>query len=363
MAQLQEQLTQAEQAQPSAYAPVYYPGTTSASAASTIALGVGEERQGVDFQLLLVPTARVDGTVVSPDGTLPQGVQVALVPADNGGLPTLGLGFGGSMTRVGANGHFEFTDVTPGQYQVEARAAIREAAAAGAAQQPGAGRGRGAFGPISQVLWASNSVAVGGQDVSNLVLSLQPGLTVAGRVEFDGTATPPDDLSRVRVLLRPRGTQTFEIGGTPPGQADVSGRFSIAGVAPGRYTFSASVLPEGAGRGGRAFGLGRGGGAPGQASSPWTLVSAMVDGRDALDFPVDIGPSQNVNAMLTFSDRTQELSGTIQDPSGRPTSDFTIVLFPSDRRYWLPQARRIASSRPTRTAGSPSTRFRPATTG
>ena len=31
---------------------------------------------------------------------------------------------------------------------------------------------------------------------------------------------------------------------------------------------------------------------------------------------------------------------------GRPTSDFTIIIFPTDNRFWQPPARRIASSRP-----------------
>jgi hypothetical protein len=69
-----------------------------------------------------------------------------------------------------------------------------------------------------------------------------------------------------------------------------------------------------------------------------------------LDFPLEIAPGQDVTgAVLTFTDRSQELSGTIQDASGRPTSDFTIIVFPADNRYWVPQARRIASSRPDTT--------------
>jgi hypothetical protein len=50
--------------------------------------------------------------------------------------------------------------------------------------------------------------------------------------------------------------------------------------------------------------------------------------------------------MLTFTDKTQELSGVIQDALGAPTADFTIVVFPADNRYWVPQARRIAAARP-----------------
>ena len=83
------------------------------------------------------------------------------------------------------------------------------------------------------------------------------------------------------------------------------------------------------------------------SNTSWSLSSAVADGRDVLDFPLEIGPNDNVsNATLTFMDKTQELSGTIQDAAGRPTSDFTIILFPTDTRYWLPQARRILSTRP-----------------
>ena len=50
--------------------------------------------------------------------------------------------------------------------------------------------------------------------------------------------------------------------------------------------------------------------------------------------------------MLTFTDQTQELSGMIQDVMGNATADFTIVVFPADNRYWVPQTRRIMSARP-----------------
>ena len=77
------------------------------------------------------------------------------------------------------------------------------------------------------------------------------------------------------------------------------------------------------------------------------MKSAVIEGQDVLDFPIEIRPNQQVStAVLTFTDKTQELSGTIQDSSGRPTSDFTIILFASDSRYWTPQSRRIASARP-----------------
>jgi uncharacterized protein (DUF2141 family) len=145
-------------------------------------------------------------------------------------------------------------------------------------------------------------------------------------------------------------------GGVPPAQVDAAGRFTITGVAPGRYAVSANVVNTGGGgRGGGPAGAAgpalpgaaRGAGGGQQATGQWLLKAAVADGRDLLDFPIDIGPNQGVsNLALTFTDRTQELSGTIQDAAGRPTSDFTIIVFTPDTRYWLPQARRIASTRP-----------------
>ena len=79
----------------------------------------------------------------------------------------------------------------------------------------------------------------------------------------------------------------------------------------------------------------------------WTLSSVLVDGRDVLDFPLDVAPHENIkDALVTLTNRTQDLSGRIQDAMGRPTADFTIVVFPTDTRYWLPRSRRIVSTRP-----------------
>jgi hypothetical protein len=52
-------------------------------------------------------------------------------------------------------------------------------------------------------------------------------------------------------------------------------------------------------------------------------------------------------ASVIFTDRTQSLSGTVQDVTGRPTSDFTIIVFPAQNQYWTPLSRRIVSSRPS----------------
>ena len=56
------------------------PARPSPVGATTVTIGPGEERTGVDFQLQLVRTAKIEGTVVVPDGIPPQSVQLVMTP-------------------------------------------------------------------------------------------------------------------------------------------------------------------------------------------------------------------------------------------------------------------------------------------
>jgi protocatechuate 3,4-dioxygenase beta subunit len=358
---LQQQLQQQPEQQAVAYAPVFYPGTTTPGTATTVTLGVGDERGGIDFQLQLVPTARVEGTIQSPEGLQAQGIQISLVPIGDGGAASV-PGLGTNSTRVN-QGRFQFAAVNPGQYRLTARAPIRAAdpaAAPIAAANAAAGRGGQALGPggrggpggqgqITQVLWASRDITVSGQNITDVSLTLQPGMTIRGRVMFDGSNMPPPaDLTRIRVNVQPRGQQTGVEFGVPAAQVDSTGNFTITGVAPGKYSLNANIPGEGGGRaGGGGAGGGRAGGAGGvNAPLQWVIRSAATSGGDALDFGLVVEPNQDVAVTLTFVDRNQEISGTISDGTGKPIPDVTIILFPSDKRYWVPQARRIRSSRP-----------------
>jgi hypothetical protein len=349
--QLQQQLAQQEKEPTVGYAPVYYPGTTNAGAAVPIALNVGEERAGVDLQLLQVPTAIVAGLLASADGHVPQGAQIMLRPVVTPGSPTV-PGLSDQAGRVLADGTFSFSNVAPGQYTVSARATIRDTDPT-LASPPNApnGRGRGAFGGpggrgpgvISSVLWASADVTVNGQNITGLALALAAGMSVSGRVEFrGGSVPPPTDLTRVRVTLTSQDPQTQQGlgGGMGLATVDASGTFTIAGVPPGRYVLRGNA-PAGVSVGGP------GGASPTATTGSWSLKSSTVEGRDSLDFPFTVKPGVDVTgALLSFVDHSQTLKGTLQDATGRPTADYTIIVFAADKTFWTPQSRRIASTRP-----------------
>jgi hypothetical protein len=169
-------------------------------------------------------------------------------------------------------------------------------------------------------VWASTDITVDGRNMSNVLLSLQPGVAVSGQITFDGTATPPADLTRIRVMAAPTEPQA---GSTAAARVDASGRFSIPSVVPGQYRLSAS-------------------GAPG-----WFLESASIGGQDALDFPFEVKGNQAISgASITFTDRQTEITGTVTDEKNQPAPEFTLVVFPADSRYWTASSRRILSTRP-----------------
>jgi hypothetical protein len=344
-----------------AYAPVYYPGTTVASTAATVAVVAGEERTGVEFALRLVRTTTVEGMVVVPDGVSPQSVQLMMMPASQPGGASFASMAGIEMLasqRVvpGPDGKFTYTAVPPGQYTIAARATRQAGGPAPAAGMPAqvvermavtrvvtaGGATEDFVGPMPMMgdpntmqFWAQADVLVDGSPVGGVTLALQPGMTVSGRVEFRSVnARPGADFRKVALSMTPVATGGMRLSlGMPSTQIDDKGQFTIAGVTPGRYRIAgnAPATP-----------------APGAAAAaPWRIASAIVKGQDILDFPLDIVPGDAVtDAVVTFTDATQEILGSLQDASGRPAPDYTIVVFAADNRYWTPQSRRIRTARP-----------------
>lgn len=325
------------------FAPVFYPGTTTATAATTITIGAGEERGGIDFQIQLVQTARIGGVVIPPAGVAPQSVSLMLIADEQLSVPGL---MGPSLLNRAtpdAEGRFTYRSVAPGRYRLSARAVLGgpdggrgnvERDVTMAFQSAGGGTPVLISGGASDqpAFWALNDITVSGQDVENVVLALEPAMTISGQIRFEGNATPPRDLGRVRLTMQPAPSAGLQISiGFPSVSVTHGGEFTAKNVTPGRYLIGGSVPT------------------PPQSFTPvnWRMKSAIVDGRDILDFPLEIGPYQNVaGAVVTFTDVTQSVSGALQDASGRPAPDYTIVVFAADPAYWQPRARRVRTSRP-----------------
>src|SRR6187397_1004300 len=183
----------APQPPPFDYSAIYYPGTASAAQAAAITVAAGEERTGVDFSLLRVPTHVVEGVVTMADGRPAAGATVqVLAPRPPGAFATLGpLAFN---TSAGPDGGFRFTQITPGDYQLIARVAAQA--------PPPPTPGFVTPGPQGPQLWGAAEISVN-SDVRSLAVVVSPGLTLNGVMRFDGTSPPLKDLTRMRVTVLP----------------------------------------------------------------------------------------------------------------------------------------------------------------
>jgi hypothetical protein len=295
---------------PPGYLPVYFPSTAVPANATTIHVTGGDERSSIDIQVRLVQASSIQGSVSNPPGQN-LSVQVSLMNDDP-------MAESANSTRIDPTGHFTFRNVAPGKYTIAAQTVVSPAMTIvnGVPVRPGPPPQL----DDSQKWWGRAAVSVEGQPTVSVNVALQPPRSVSGVVVFE-MARPPDlTQGRLMVTLTPApGAQLVSFG--PPTQAQVGldGRFVIHGVVPGRYM----LRPPGG-----------------------FAKSAIVNGEDTLDFPLDLTGDRDVtDAVLTVTDKSSEISGTLTDASGKPAIDYTIVAAAADDRFWTPGSRRIGIAR------------------
>jgi hypothetical protein len=77
------------------------------------------------------------------------------------------------------------------------------------------------------------------------------------------------------------------------------------------------------------------------------MKSSVIRGKESLDGSVDIQAGGDLTDwVVTYTDHPTEISGTLQNSSGRSTSDYFIVVFSTNKADWIPRSRRIAQTRP-----------------
>ena len=308
------------------YPTVYYPNAFTTKDAAPFRLGSGEERSGVDFRLQPAPTVRVAGTVAGPD-LAAANLGVRLI-AETGEDLASDFGFETAVTSTDSDGQFVFPAVLPGQYVIKAyrlpRAAMQTISTTG-----GMTVISGSFSPNSGApsFFAEMPLSVGETGIDGVVLAFRRGARVSGRIEFRGAAPrpTPQRLSQLSVSLAPLDSR-------PPASAgaarpDVEGRFTTNGYPPGRY--SMNVMSPG---------------------PPWTLESVVIDGVNVLEKAFELSATDLAGAVVTFTDRMTEVSGTLQGQAGSG-ANVTVIAFPAAGRD-SPIAARLTTSTTTDDRGT-----------
>ena len=282
------------------YVPVYFPGTVAAASAAPVRVGLTEEVPGIDMRLQNIETATVSGRVTSTEPVLPQ-TRLQLFDA------TMPVNIVGIWFRdMRADGTFSFPGLVPGAYILK-----------------GAGTPGGKPGMAGGEMWGTVDVAVAARGTGNVILPMQRGVTVSATLVAD-TLPPGFDPARLRVDLYPISSPSDWEMALFNMTRDASGRFAAPHVVPGQYQIRVSGLPQG-----------------------WSLESAIFDEKDTADHNLVVDGSKEISGIaLKFSARRSDVTGLVTSATGQPVADHTVILFPTDRRLWLPQSRRIRTSQP-----------------
>ena len=281
----------------SGYAPTYFPGTPSPAEAQLVPVPRSQDVTGLDFVLVPTPTATISGKKLGSDGE-PMGGSLTLTQSNrSGAIVTPGTG-----ARIEDDGRFEFPNVAPGDYVIQAD--------------------RGTAGPGLEGDFVAQFVTVSGTDLPGVLLQAMPGSTLSGRVIFDGDGPSP----AVRALR------------IVPERADLDrtpNSIARGDVAPD-LTFRVAGL-----HGPRRIGVE---GSP----SGWSLKSVIAAGADVTDAPLPFGaPDQSLSdVQVVLTNRVTELMGTVVSARGEPTREYTLLVFPEDRERWYAGSRYFRRASP-----------------
>ena len=270
------------------YQTTFFPTAATVYDARPIRVSVGEVRGGTDFELTAKPTVRVSGVVTGPDGPAAF-VGLRLVApdeprAEENEYIQLTM-FENALTVTDEHGAFTFLGVPPGHF------ALKTA-------------------PAGHTPWVSADVIVGDTDITDLAVTLRPGLRVRGHAEFDGGAPPVADFPRAAVAQL--GTLLDAVPGPPGVALDASGAFVSAAYPPGRYLVLSRTI------------------------GAWRLRSAMLDGRDVSLMPLDLVDKDVDGLVLSYTLATNPiLAGTVEAQRGVSAAATEVIVFPAAYDSWL----------------------------
>jgi hypothetical protein len=205
--------------------------------------------------------------------------------------------------RLDADGTFEFRNLAPGQYVIQAD------------------RGRQGSGVEGEFL--AREVTVGGSDISNLQLQTSAGSRISGHIVFESTknAELPTPTS-VRLTTVPI---DFDL--APKGialtNANKDGGFELGGISGARRL---QVIDPPAG---------------------WTVKAILSNGRNVTDEVLQFGrPGQSLDGVeVVLSDRVNQIAGVLTDGRGRriDSTRARVIAFSVDHEQWYPKSRFVRS--------------------
>jgi hypothetical protein len=260
---------------PESYTFTYYPGVTDISRANVIEVSAGSEVV-LDFAVPRQKLYTIRGRVVDPGSTItPPSASIALSFQALNGQNTM---FSRNNFYNPSTGAFEFRDVMPGLYILYVN---------------------------TQSGNAGVPVEVVNADIEGLVLNVNSGLSITGRISVEGGTLP---VTGVRVQFRPVvGGAPLMFGALPSTQSVAAdGTFRVDGVPPGLY----KIVPP--------------------ALADFYVKQMRFERSDALNQNVEIvhrGPDPPA-VDIVLSTNVGQIEGMVSDSRLQPFPGAQVVLIP-----------------------------------
>jgi len=296
------------------YTTTFYPGTPILQNATTVSLGRGEDKTGVDFAFALQSLATITVHATGPDGQPPAGVLARLFREENLQFLDFGALSGLPFPQPGATATLR--GIPPGRYTLDVGGTME------VPKMPTGGFSASiSSGSSGLPMFGQVPIVVDGRDI-DINVPLSPAITVGGQIVFESTGiaatTPPLAGIRAALMGPKHGGVELRTLFLP---ADADGQIIYENLVPAAYRVQ-TTAPRG-----------------------WMIKSATINGVDASDLPVDI-TGAGANVVVTYTDRVTEISGTLQSASGVPAPGYTVIIFSPDTKYWRAGTRRIVTARP-----------------
>ena len=266
------------------YATTYFPGTPNPSEAGRVRVAASVDALNIDFSLVRVRTAAIKGTTLASNGEPFQG-GVRMRPSRRSGVGLDPVG-----GRTFPDGRFEFPNVAPGDYVIEA---------------------------VKGNDYGWRAVTMNGEDISDVTVQTMPGSTISGRVILDGTQSHTMGRVTIEAVAADPDFAPFTGGGASAGAWIPDGVFQIE-KAIGARRLRVTQMPTG-----------------------WMLKRISINDTDITDAVLLFGAEKHSlkDVEVVLTDEVTEVAGTVTEARGAPAIDALVVAFPTDPE------RRFAASR------------------
>ncbi len=285
------------------YGTTYFPGTAVESEAQRVRVAVGQETAQINITMATSRVATITGSAVNSAGKpISRGLLMLRSNVGAANIMTTGA-------PLKPDGTFMFSNIAPGDYQLQVQYVPNQ----DEMMIIGPGRSGAESGSVS--------LTVTGTDITGISIVTSPGATAAGRIVFEGAAKPPLTPAAVNVAAVPLEFGTMMMGGGARVRDDWT--FEVTGLSE-RRRFRVNTPTPG-----------------------WYLKSVTHDGTDVTDTGIDFKEGQQTSGIeITLTQRTTDVSGTVQDSRARPITDYVIVAFTPDNSKWGFMSRHVRMVRP-----------------